>query len=111
LNVTASTHASVTNFRIAWSEKYKIRNGEMRDRTCFINISTWLKLAEICKKSLAKGDKVYVEGKLITHDKINSQGVRYQDIEILAEKVEFLIIKDAVDETETEGVNFDENKE
>jgi single-strand DNA-binding protein len=106
-HVTNTTHATVVNFRVAWSENFRIKNGEARSRTCFINVSAWLKLAEVCKKNLEKGDKVYVEGKLLTHDKVNSEGIRYQDTEILAERIEFLKIKD----NENESIIIEEGTE
>jgi single-strand DNA-binding protein len=92
-HVARTTNAMVANFRIAWSEKYKIRNNDIRERACYVNVSAWLKLAELCKRYLRKGDKVYVEGKLVTWNDHDEHGQLKSGLEILANKIDFLTIK------------------
>ena len=58
---------AVCNFSIACSESWKDKNtGEKVEKTEWINIVAFRKLAEICDKWLTKGSKVYVEGKYQT---------------------------------------------
>lgn len=99
-HITKTTRAMVANFRIAWSEKFKTKDGQVRERACFINVSAWLKLAELCKKFLEKGDKVYVEGKLLTRSWTDKEGQQKQNLEILANRIEFLKMKDRHDDDE-----------
>jgi single-strand DNA-binding protein len=54
----------VANFSLATNERFKDRGGEWRDRTEWHNIVAWQRLAEIVGEYVAKGSKVYVEGKL-----------------------------------------------
>jgi len=56
---------AVTNFSVAVNDGYTNSQGERVDRTIWVRISTWGKLAEICNQYLAKGRKVLVEGRLV----------------------------------------------
>jgi single-strand DNA-binding protein len=56
----------VANFSLATNERFKDRSGEWQDRTEWHNIVAWQRLAEIVGEYVAKGSKVYVEGKLQT---------------------------------------------
>lgn len=81
----------VANFRIACSESWKDGNGAKQERTEWVNIVAWRKLAEIAQKYLRKGSQIYVEGKLQTRtweDKAGG-GKRYAT-EILADEIKML---------------------
>ena len=56
----------VANFSLATNERFKDRNGEWQDRTEWHSIVAWKRLAEIVGEYVAKGSKVYVEGRLQT---------------------------------------------
>lgn len=64
--------ASVANFRIATTEKLRVRvtdaegreNWENREQTEWHNLVAWRGLATIVERYLRKGSKIYVEGKL-----------------------------------------------
>ena len=56
----------VANFSLATNERFKDRNDEWQDRTEWHSIVAWQRLAEIVGEYVAKGSKVYVEGKLQT---------------------------------------------
>src|SRR5271169_1559230 len=56
----------VANFSLATNERFKDRNDEWQDRTEWHKIVAWQRLAEIVGEYVAKGSKVYVEGKLQT---------------------------------------------
>lgn len=85
---------ALCDFSIACTEKYKDRDGNMVEKTEWVNLTAWRGLAETCGKYLAKGSKVYVEGKLETQsweDK-QTQEKRYKTI-VVADKVIFLTPK------------------
>ena len=58
--------SAVANFSVATNERFKDRNDVWQDRTEWHNIVAWQRLAEIVGEYVAKGSKVYVEGKLQT---------------------------------------------
>tara|TARA_Y100000590_G_scaffold313919_1_gene354865 strand:+ start:468 stop:899 length:432 start_codon:yes stop_codon:yes gene_type:complete len=53
-------------FSVATNESYKDKSGEWQTNTEWHNIIIWGEAAERAEKSLEKGDRVYIEGKL-TH--------------------------------------------
>ena len=57
---------AVCKFSLAANEQYKDDNGNWVERTEWINITAWRKLAETCGQYLKKGSKIYIEGKLST---------------------------------------------
>lgn len=58
---------AVAKFSIACSEKWKDGDGNQQEKTEWINLVAWRKLAEVCGQYLKKGSKVYVSGKFTTH--------------------------------------------
>lgn len=81
----------VADFSVAVNEKYKDRNGQQQDRTEWVTVVCWRRLAEIARDYLRKGSTVYVEGKLSTRswtDKTSGQK-RYAT-EVVAENFQML---------------------
>ncbi len=58
--------AAVCTFGLATNRSWNTDAGEKHEETEFHNIVSWNKLAELCSQFLAKGRKVYVEGRLAT---------------------------------------------
>lgn len=56
----------VAKFSLATNEKFKDRNDLWQERTEWHNIVAWQRLAEIVGEFVAKGSKLYIEGKLQT---------------------------------------------
>lgn len=86
---------AVCNFSIAISERYKDKtSGEMKEITEWVNIVMFGKLAEIAGEYLAKGSKVYVEGKLKTEKYTDkTTGADRYTTKIVAEKMDMLSSK------------------
>jgi len=81
---------AVTNFSIATSSAWKDKEtGEKRQRTEWHRIIAWRGLAEICAEYLAKGQQVYVEGRLQTRS-WEKDGITRYITEIIASDVQFL---------------------
>lgn len=53
---------AVVNLRMAVNRKYKSKNQEMKEETCFITVVVWSKQAESCNQYLRKGSPVFIEG-------------------------------------------------
>jgi len=80
----------VANFRVASNQRYKARDGEWRDKTCFVDVVTWRQLAERVASRLRKGSPVLVEGEL-QYTQWNAQdGTKRSRVEILARSVQML---------------------
>lgn len=80
----------VTTFNIACSRKVTKAEGESKEETEWINIVTWNKLAESSNRFLAKGDLVYVEGRLHTRSWESPDGQKHNRTEVIASSVIFL---------------------
>ena len=84
---TTPNGQTVTNFSVATSFVWKDAAGVKQEKPEYHNIVAWGKLAEICQQFLGKGRKVYVEGRLQTHDWEGQDGVKRYRTEIIAENM------------------------
>lgn len=81
---------AVTSFSIAVNETWKDKNsGEQQQRTEWIKIVTFNKLAEIAGQYLTKGAKVYVEGSLRTRS-YDKDGQKHYTTEIVVNEMQML---------------------
>ncbi|RME86736.1 MAG: single-stranded DNA-binding protein [Zetaproteobacteria bacterium] len=80
----------VCNVRIATTERFKNRQGEMQERTEWHNVVFWGRLAEIAAEHLKKGDRVYVEGRLQSRTWQDNQGNNRITVEIRASEMKML---------------------
>ena len=80
----------VCKLGLAVSRFYKTKDGEKREETLFINVTTWNKSAEYCNEYLRKGRPVMVEGQLRSNDFEDKSGQKRTVIEITAERVQQL---------------------
>jgi single-strand DNA-binding protein len=82
---------SVANFSLATTERFKGRDGQMKDQTEWHNIVVYGKQAETCGQYLKKGRQVYVEGRLTTRqwEAKDGSGKRSRT-EVVALRVQFL---------------------
>jgi single-strand DNA-binding protein len=58
--------SAVANFSLAVDESWKDQNGEKQQKTEWVNVVCWAKLAEIVGEYVKKGKQLYVQGKLQT---------------------------------------------
>ena len=84
----------IGRFPIATSETYTSKKtGERTTNTEWHNIVVRNKAAEICEKYLAKGDKVYVEGRLRTRQWQGEDNITRYSTEVQAQDFTFLTPK------------------
>jgi len=74
---------SMTRFSLATTDSYKNDKGEKVSETQWHNLVAWGKVAEIAGKFLEKGKEVAVEGKLVTSDYKDKDGVKRYVTEIV----------------------------
>ncbi|MBU0646400.1 single-stranded DNA-binding protein [Patescibacteria group bacterium] len=78
---------SVASFGVATNRSWTGTDGNKQEQVEFHNCVAWGKLAEICGQYLAKGRKVYIEGRLQTRDWEGQDGVRRYRTEIVTENM------------------------
>lgn len=86
----------LAKFSVATSEYKRNKNGEVITDTQWHNISAWGKLADLAQKTLDKGSKVSVEGKLQTRSYTDKDGNKRYFTEIVASEIVLLSSKEEV---------------
>jgi single-strand DNA-binding protein len=74
---------AVCSFGLATNRSWTTDSGEKKDESEFHRIVAWNKLAELCSQFLAKGRKVYLEGRLQTRQWEGQDGAQKQATEIV----------------------------
>ena len=80
----------VVNLRIAVNHRFKGKDGEQREETCFVTVVVWDKMAEICNQYLQKGRQILVEGRLQSRSWQDNEGKNRNVIEVRATRVQFM---------------------
>ena len=83
-------NAKVATFTLATSERFKDRNGELRENTEWHNIVAWRANADVAEKFIHKGTQIYVEGRLRTRSYTDQAGVKKFTTEIQADTIQLL---------------------
>lgn len=81
---------AVLNLRLAVNRKFRNKNQELKEETCFITAVAWDKQAETCNQYLHKGSPIFVEGRLQSRSWEDSAGAKRNVIEVRVERVQFL---------------------
>ena len=78
----------MASFSIACSESWNNKNtGQKEEKTEWINIVAYEKLAEIISQWVKKGQQVFIQGKLQTREYTDQQGIERYSTSIKAEKM------------------------
>ncbi len=98
---------AVCTFGLATNRSWTTQTGELKEETEFHRIVAWNKLGELCSQLLAKGRKIYVEGRLATHSWTGQDGAQRTSTEIVIEDMIILDSKKSISEpkpaTDTEA--------
>jgi single-strand DNA-binding protein len=81
---------AVVNLRLAVNRRYRNKNQELKEETCFVTAVVWNKQAETCNQYLHKGSPCFIEGRLQFRSWEDSSGQKRSVIEVRAERVQFL---------------------
>ncbi len=78
---------AVATFSVATNRQWATDSGEKKEDVEFHRVVAWNKLAEICAQLLAKGRKVYIEGRLQTREWTGEDGAKRNTTEIVASEM------------------------
>jgi single-strand DNA-binding protein len=87
-----SAGTAVATFAIATNRSWTTAEGQIKEDVQYHNIVAWAKLAELVGKLLAKGKKVYVDGRLTTRKYTDKTGVERYITEIVMD--DFILMSD-----------------
>ena len=85
-----AANPKVASFPLATSERYKDRNGELRENTEWHNIVAWRNNADVAEKFIRKGTQVYIEGRLRTRQWTDQTGNKRYTTEIVTDVLQLL---------------------
>lgn len=82
--------AAVATITLATSERYRDRNGEMRELTEWHTVIAWRQLADLAENYIRKGSQIYVEGKIRSRSWDDQNGQKRYVTEIQADSIQLL---------------------
>ncbi len=85
-----SGSTKVATFTLATTERYRDRNGELRENTEWHNIVAWRNSADIAEKYVHKGTQLYIEGKLRTRSWTDQTGNKKYTTEVTVDNLQLL---------------------
>ena len=80
----------VAQFTVATTERYRDRNGELRENTEWHNIVAWRNSADVAEKFIRKGTQLYIEGKLRTRSWTDQSGNKRFTTEVAVDNLQLL---------------------
>ncbi len=83
-------NAKVASFTLATTERYRDRNGELRENTEWHNITAWRNSADIAEKYIHKGTQVFIEGRLRTRSWTDQSGNKRYTTEVVVDNLQLL---------------------
>lgn len=81
---------NVCSFAVATNRTWKDAAGAVKEQVEYHNVIAWGRLAEICSQYLAKGRKVYIDGRLQTREWEGQDGQKRRTTEIITENMVML---------------------
>lgn len=88
--VKFANDVKVAAIKVATSERYKDRNGEIQEKTEWHSVVAWRNAADIVEKYVAKGSQVYIEGKLRTRQWEDQNGNKRYSTEVVVDTIQLL---------------------
>ncbi|MCD8313816.1 MAG: single-stranded DNA-binding protein [Bacteroidales bacterium] len=85
-----SSNNKVATIRLATTEKYRDRGGEMREITEWHTVVAWRGLADLAERYIRKGSQIYVEGRLRTRSWEDQSNNKRYVTEVLADNIQLL---------------------
>ena len=83
-------NAKVASFPLATSERYRDRNGDLRENTEWHNIVVWRGNADVVEKFVRKGSQIFVEGHLRTRQWTDQTGNKRYTTEVVVDALQLL---------------------
>jgi len=82
--------SAVANLRVATTDRFRDRDGNVQEKTEWHRVVVWGRQAEQAKEYLRKGRQIYVEGALETREWTDKEGMKRYTTEIKARQILFL---------------------
>ena len=80
----------VATFRVATTERYRDRSGNLQEHTEWHSIVVWRNTADVVEKYVKKGTQVYIEGRLRSRSWDDQNGNKRYATEIMGDTLQLL---------------------
>ena len=90
VGAAGTQNAKVAQFRLATTERYKDKDGNVKENTEWHNIVAWRGLADLTEKYIVKGTLLYIEGHLKLRVWETQNGEKRYQTDIVADKIDLL---------------------
>ncbi len=84
------SQTAVVDFGLAVNRRWKSREGEDKDETCFVDCRMFGKRAEVINKYCKKGNPLFIEGRLTFDSWTSQDGTKRSKLRVTVENFEFL---------------------
>ena len=82
--------AKVATLRLATTERFRGRDGNLQEHTEWHNVVVWRNTADVVEKYVKKGTQLYIEGRLRTRSWDDQTGNKRYITEIVADTLQLL---------------------
>ena len=86
----ATNGAKVATIRLATTERYKDRNGNLQEHTEWHTVVVWRNTADVVEKYVRKGSQLYIEGRIRTRSWDDQNGNKRYATEIMGDTLQLL---------------------
>lgn len=82
--------AKVATIRLATTERYRDRSGNLQEHTEWHSVVVWRNQADVVEKYVKKGTQLYIEGRLRTRSWDDQNGNKRYATEVMADTLQLL---------------------
>jgi single-strand DNA-binding protein len=82
--------AQVTKFGMAINHKFKGQDGQLRESTCFVDLTAFGRTGEVIQQYCKKGKPLFVEGRLEYSQWQDKEGNKKSKLEVIVENFQFV---------------------
>ena len=86
----ANNGAKVATIRLATTERYRDRSGNLQEHTEWHSVVVWRNQADVVEKYVRKGTQLYIEGRLRTRSWDDQNGNKRYTTEVMADTLQLL---------------------
>lgn len=84
------SNTAVCEFGLAINRRFRDRDGNQKDETCFVDISAFGRQAETINQYMSKGRPILIEGRLRFDSWTGQDGQKRSKLSVIAETFQFL---------------------
>ena len=86
----ATNGAKVATIRLATTERFRDRSGNLQEHTEWHSVVVWRNTADVVEKYVRKGTQLYIEGRIRTRSWDDQSGNKRYTTEIIADNLQLL---------------------